>query len=85
MRTLRKCLNNFHSIKKIRYLAKRLFSLIILEDTRTTDTVFCLFRMLLHHAFQEEREGWRIWVDTLAILHGKVRCKVQLARCPSFD
>ena len=62
-----------------------MFSLIILEETRTTDTVFCLFRMLLHHAFQEEREGWRIWVDTLAILHGKVRCKVQLARYPSFD
>ena len=32
--------------------------------------------MLLHHAFQEEREGWRIWVDTLAILHGKVGCRV---------
>ena len=75
----------FTAYKKILYLTKRLFSLIILEETRTTDTVFCLFRMLLHHAFQEEREGWRIWVDTLAILHGKVRCKVQLARCPSFD
>ncbi|XP_068720916.1 lipopolysaccharide-responsive and beige-like anchor protein [Montipora capricornis] len=42
------------------------------EENRITDTVFSLFRMLLHHAFQEEREGWRIWVDTLAILHGKV-------------
>nr|XP_058950691.1 neurobeachin-like [Pocillopora verrucosa] len=54
-----------------------LFSLAHIEpsnpdESRTTDTVFCLFRMLLHHAFQEEREGWRIWVDTLAILHGKV-------------
>ena len=71
--------------KKILYLTVRLLSLIILEETRTTDTVFCLFRMLLHHAFQEEREGWRIWVDTLAILHGKVRYKVQLARYTSFD
>ena len=45
---------------------------LFLAECRTTDTVFSLFRMLLHHAFQEEREGWRIWVDTLAILHGKV-------------
>ncbi|XP_048589684.1 neurobeachin-like isoform X3 [Nematostella vectensis] len=54
-----------------------LFSLAIMEpktkeEHRVTDTVFSLFRMLLHHAFQEEREGWRIWVDTLAILHGLV-------------
>ena len=48
-------------------------SFIISEESRITDTVFSLFRMLLHHAFQEERDGWRIWVDTLAILHGKVR------------
>ena len=48
-------------------------SFIISDENRITDTVFSLFRMLLHHAFQEERDGWRIWVDTLAILHGKVR------------
>ena len=32
-----------------------------------------LFRMLLHHAVKYEFGGWRVWVDTLAIVHSKVR------------
>ena len=34
--------------------------------------VFALFRMLLHHAIKYEYGGWRVWVDTLAIVHSKV-------------
>ena len=30
------------------------------------------FRMLLHHAIKFEYGGWRVWVDTLAIVHSKV-------------
>lgn len=29
-------------------------------------------RMLLHHAIKHEYGGWRVWVDTLAIVHSKV-------------
>ncbi len=29
-------------------------------------------RMLLHHAIKYEYGGWRVWVDTLAIVHSKV-------------
>eukprot|EP00794_Sanderia_malayensis_P007274 gene7274-8085_t len=42
------------------------------EEIRITDTVFTIVRMLLHYACQHEKEGWRVWVDTLAILHGKI-------------
>jgi hypothetical protein len=28
--------------------------------------------MLLHHAIKFEYGGWRVWVDTLAIVHSKV-------------
>lgn len=34
--------------------------------------VYSLFRMLLHHAIKYEYGGWRVWVDTLAIVHSKV-------------
>ena len=33
---------------------------------------YFLFRMLLHHAIKFEYGGWRVWVDTLAIVHSKV-------------
>ena len=39
-----------------------------------------LFRMLLHHAIKYEYGGWRVWIDTLAILHSKV----SLMRLPSI-
>ena len=31
--------------------------------------------MLLSYAIQHEKEGWRVWVDTLSILHSKVKTK----------
>ena len=46
--------------------------IFFLEEGRITDTVFSVVKMLLHHAMQHEKEGWRVWVDTLSILHGKV-------------
>eukprot|EP00095_Tigriopus_kingsejongensis_P003666 maker-scaffold11_size778918-snap-gene-3.18 protein:Tk03666 transcript:maker-scaffold11_size778918-snap-gene-3.18-mRNA-1 annotation:"PREDICTED: neurobeachin-like" len=42
------------------------------EETKISDMVFALFRMLLHHAIKFEFGGWRVWVDTLAIVHSKV-------------
>ena len=42
------------------------------EEKRITDMVMALFRMLLHHAMKYEYGGWRVWIDTLAILHSKV-------------
>ena len=45
---------------------------LLAEQEKITDTVFSLIRLLLHHALQHEPEGWRIFVDTLAILHGQV-------------
>ena len=43
------------------------------EEAKISDMVFALFRMLLHHAIKFEYGGWRVWVDTLAIVHSKVR------------
>ena len=42
------------------------------EETKASDTVYSLVKMLLYYAIQHEKDGWRVWVDTLAILHGKV-------------
>ena len=42
------------------------------EEQKISDMVFALFRMLLHHAIKYEFGGWRVWVDTLAIVHSKV-------------
>ncbi len=42
------------------------------EEQKISDMVFALFRMLLHHAIKHEYGGWRVWVDTLAIVHSKV-------------
>ncbi|XP_033742933.1 neurobeachin-like isoform X3 [Pecten maximus] len=42
------------------------------EERKVTDMVMSLFRMLLHHAIKYEYGGWRVWIDTLAILHSKV-------------
>ena len=43
------------------------------EESKISDMVFSLFRMLLHHAIKFEYGGWRVWVDTLAIVHSKGR------------
>ncbi|XP_055302307.1 neurobeachin isoform X10 [Sitodiplosis mosellana] len=42
------------------------------EEQKISDMVYSLFRMLLHHAIKHEYGGWRVWVDTLAIVHSKV-------------
>ena len=42
------------------------------EEKKITEMVLALFRMLLHHAMKFEYGGWRVWIDTLAILHSKV-------------
>ncbi|XP_072155979.1 neurobeachin isoform X4 [Bemisia tabaci] len=42
------------------------------EEQKTSEMVYSLFRMLLHHAIKYEYGGWRVWVDTLAIVHSKV-------------
>ncbi|XP_030761038.1 neurobeachin isoform X2 [Sitophilus oryzae] len=42
------------------------------EEQKLSDMVYALFRMLLHHAIKYEYGGWRVWVDTLAIVHSKV-------------
>ena len=42
------------------------------EEAKISDMVFALFKMLLHHAIKFEYGGWRVWVDTLAIVHSKV-------------
>ena len=42
------------------------------EQQKITEMVMSLFRMLLHHAMKFEYGGWRVWIDTLAILHSKV-------------
>ena len=47
--------------------------LFFIEEMKITDSVFVIVKMLLHYAIQYEKEGWRVWVDTLAILHGRVR------------
>ncbi|XP_044012939.1 neurobeachin isoform X2 [Aphidius gifuensis] len=42
------------------------------EQQKISDMIYSLFRMLLHHAIKHEYGGWRVWVDTLAIVHSKV-------------
>ena len=42
------------------------------DEQQVTELVMALFRMLLHHAIKYEYGGWRVWIDTLAILHSKV-------------
>lgn len=37
-----------------------------------TDRVFGLLKILLYHAIKYEFGGWRVWIDTLSILHGRV-------------
>lgn len=37
-----------------------------------TEQVLAIFRVLLYHAIRYEYGGWRVWIDTLAIIHAKV-------------
>jgi len=43
-----------------------------------TDRVFELLKILLHHAIKYEYGGWRVWIDTLSILHGRVKYSFEL-------
>ena len=47
------------------------------EEQKISDMVYSLFRMLHHHAIKHEYGGWRVWVDTLAIVHSKVSIKTK--------
>ena len=42
------------------------------QQVEITDRVFELLKILLHHAIKFEFGGWRVWIDTLSILHGRV-------------
>ncbi len=42
-----------------------------MED-EISNCVYHLFSILLHHAIKLEYGGWRVWVDTMAIVHSKV-------------
>ena len=44
------------------------------QQIEVTDRVFELLKILLHHAIKFEFGGWRVWIDTLSILHGRVNC-----------
>jgi hypothetical protein len=46
-------------------------------QTEITDRVFELLNILLHHAIKYEFGGWRVWIDTLSILHGRVQFKIK--------
>ena len=41
-------------------------------EVEITDLVFTAFKILLHHAVKFEYGGWRVWIDTLSILHSRV-------------
>lgn len=42
------------------------------DELEITDLVFKVFKVLLHHAIKFEYGGWRVWIDTLSILHSRV-------------
>lgn len=42
------------------------------EEIEITDMVFKIFKILLYHAVKYEYGGWRVWIDTLSILHSRV-------------
>ena len=41
-------------------------------EKSVTDMVMSLFRQLLYHGLKYEHGGWRVLIDTLAIIHSKV-------------
>ena len=47
------------------------------EEQSVTDSVMNIFGLLLFHAVKLEVGGWRVWIDTQAILHSKVKCSVE--------
>ena len=64
-----------------------LFSLARVYPSSTVDKeisslVMELFRILLYHAIRLEYGGWRVWIDTLSILHTRVGCEKHKRRYP---
>lgn len=51
------------------------------EEKLISMMAYQLFCMLLHHAIKLEYGGWRVWVDTLAIVHSKVGGWVKIFFC----
>ncbi|VDL88521.1 unnamed protein product [Schistocephalus solidus] len=42
------------------------------QNAFATATVMEILRVLLYHALRYEYGGWRVWIDTLAILHSRI-------------
>ena len=42
------------------------------NDQIVCHQILAIFRILLYHAIKYEYGGWRVWIDTLAIIHAKV-------------
>ena len=49
-----------------------LINLIDQNLEMSRDQILAIFRILLYHAIKYEYGGWRVWIDTLAIIHAKV-------------
>ena len=42
------------------------------DEREIAELVFKLFKLLLYHAVKFEYGGWRVWIDTLSIMHSRV-------------
>ncbi|KAH9516818.1 hypothetical protein DERF_007537 [Dermatophagoides farinae] len=49
-----------------------LINLIENKNELITNQILAIFRILLYHAIKYEYGGWRVWIDTLAIIHAKI-------------
>lgn len=49
-----------------------LINLIESKNDLITNQILAIFRILLYHAIKYEFGGWRVWIDTLAIIHAKI-------------
>ncbi|KAF7488154.1 Neurobeachin [Sarcoptes scabiei] len=49
-----------------------LINLIENKNELITNQILAIFRILLFHAIKYEYGGWRVWIDTLAIIHAKI-------------
>ena len=47
-------------------------------ERKCQEIIYDMFHKLLYHAIKLEWGGWRVWVDTLAIIHAKVSARKQL-------
>ena len=42
------------------------------QDIPFREKICCIFYILLHHSIKWEWGGWRVWVDTMALIHSGV-------------